>query len=80
MPDDPKAPEAHKAAAPAGPPDQAPPADLAPPAFLTAWLAQSHDLLAMTKRKAARVEGNLLPFMQHLQYVKDVLAAPRAGI
>ncbi|MGB7217666.1 MAG: NADH-quinone oxidoreductase subunit C [Vicinamibacterales bacterium] len=39
MPDDPKAPEAHKAAAPAGPPDQAPPADLAPPAFLTALSA-----------------------------------------
>jgi hypothetical protein len=38
-----------------------------------------HDLLAMTKRGVARVEGNLLPFMQHLQVVKDVLAAPREG-
>lgn len=36
-----------------------------------------HDLMALTKRGAARVEGNLHPFMANLQYVKDVLAAPR---
>jgi hypothetical protein len=37
-----------------------------------------HDIMALTKRGAARVEGNLQPFMANLQYVKDVLAAPRA--
>jgi hypothetical protein len=36
-----------------------------------------HDLFAMTKRGAATIEGNLQPFMANLQYVKDVLAAPR---
>ena len=36
-----------------------------------------HDLFAMAKRGAARVEGDLHPFMANLQYVKDVLAAPR---
>lgn len=36
-----------------------------------------HDLFAMTKGGHARVEGDLLPLMQHLRYVKDVLAAPR---
>lgn len=36
-----------------------------------------HDLMALTKRGAARVEGNLHPFMANLQYIKDVLAAPR---
>ncbi|HVY42446.1 MAG TPA: hypothetical protein VG966_05400 [Hyphomicrobiaceae bacterium] len=37
-----------------------------------------HDIMALTKLGAARVEGNLQPFMANLQYVKDVLAAPRA--
>jgi hypothetical protein len=36
-----------------------------------------HDLMALTKRAAARIEGNLQPFMANLQVVKDVLAAPR---
>lgn len=36
-----------------------------------------HDLMAMSKRGAARIEGDLQPFMANLQYVKDVLAAPR---
>ncbi len=36
-----------------------------------------HDLLALTKTGRARITGNLLPFMGNLQYVKDVLAAPR---
>lgn len=36
-----------------------------------------HDLFAMTKRGAARIEGDLRPLMAHLRYVKDVLAAPR---
>ena len=36
-----------------------------------------HDLFAMSKNGTAVIEGNLTPFMRHLQYVKDVLAAPR---
>jgi hypothetical protein len=37
-----------------------------------------HDIMALTKAGRARVEGNLVPFMGNLQYIKDVLAAPRA--
>ena len=37
-----------------------------------------HDLLALTKRKEATLEGDLHPFMTHLQYFKDLLALPRA--
>ena len=36
-----------------------------------------HDLLALTKREEASLEGDLHPFMTHLQYFKDVLALPR---
>jgi hypothetical protein len=36
-----------------------------------------HDLLALTKSGEAVLEGDLLPFMRHLQYFKDVLALPR---
>jgi hypothetical protein len=36
-----------------------------------------HDLLALTKREEATLEGDLHPFMAHLQYFKDVLALPR---
>lgn len=36
-----------------------------------------HDLFALMKRGEANVEGDLTPFMTHLQYFKDVLAAPR---
>ena len=36
-----------------------------------------HDLLALTKRGDAVLEGDLHPFMAHLQYFKDVLALPR---
>ena len=36
-----------------------------------------HDLFAMMKRKEMCVEGDLLPFMANLQYIKDLLAAPR---
>jgi hypothetical protein len=36
-----------------------------------------HDLLALTKRGQAVLEGDLHPFMAHLQYFKDVLALPR---
>lgn len=37
-----------------------------------------HDLLALTKVGRARIEGNLVPFMGNLQFIKDVLALPRA--
>jgi len=36
-----------------------------------------HDVFAMAKGGHAVVEGDLLPLMQHLRYVKDVLASPR---
>jgi hypothetical protein len=36
-----------------------------------------HDLLSLTKREEATLEGDLHPFMTHLQYFKDVLALPR---
>ena len=39
-----------------------------------------HDLLALTKRGEAALEGDLHPFMANLQYFKDVLALPRQYI
>lgn len=36
-----------------------------------------HDLFAMAKRGEAVIEGDLLPLMQNLRYVKEVLASPR---
>ena len=39
-----------------------------------------HDLLALTKREEATLEGDLHPFMAHLQYFKDVLALPRLHV
>ena len=36
-----------------------------------------HDVFAMAKAGHALVEGDLLPLMQHLRYVKDLLATPR---
>jgi hypothetical protein len=36
-----------------------------------------HDLLAMAKRGALAIEGDVRPFMANLFYFKDVLAAPR---
>jgi hypothetical protein len=36
-----------------------------------------HDLLALTKRGAAVLEGDIRPFMTNLQYFKDMLALPR---
>lgn len=38
-----------------------------------------HDLFALAKRGEMRIEGALQPFMAHLQYVKDMLSAPRHG-
>lgn len=36
-----------------------------------------HDLLALTKRGEAVLEGDIHPFMANLQYFKDLLALPR---
>ena len=36
-----------------------------------------HDLFALAKAGRLVLEGELLPVMAHLQYFKDVLAAPR---
>ena len=36
-----------------------------------------HDLFALTKRGAASIEGDLRPFLQNLQYFKDLLTLPR---
>jgi hypothetical protein len=51
------------------------------PAWAEFWKSEPrpgwHDLLALTKSGAASLEGDLLPFMTHLQYFKDVLALPR---
>jgi hypothetical protein len=38
-----------------------------------------HDLLSLTKRGEATLEGDIRPFMANLQYFKDVLALPRAA-
>jgi len=52
-----------------------------PAAFAAHWQAMPpagwHDLLALTKRGHASLEGDLHPFMAHLQYFKDLLALPR---
>ena len=37
-----------------------------------------HDLLSLTKRGEAPLEGAVRPFLANLQYFKDVLALPRA--
>jgi hypothetical protein len=36
-----------------------------------------HDLLALTKRGEASLEGDLHPFLSNLQFFKDLLALPR---
>lgn len=38
-----------------------------------------HDLLSLTKRGVAMLDGDIKPFMTHLQYFKDVLALPRGA-
>jgi hypothetical protein len=52
-----------------------------PAAWTEYWKAMPrpgwHDLLALTKRGEAVLEGDLHPFMTHLQYFKDLLALPR---
>jgi hypothetical protein len=39
-----------------------------------------HDLFALAKRGEMRFEGELHPFMAHLQYFKDLLALPRGDL
>lgn len=39
----------------------------------------THDLFALCKRGAMRIEGDLRPFMAHLQYFKDLVTLPREG-
>jgi hypothetical protein len=52
-----------------------------PAAWSEYWQAMPrpgfHDLLALTKRGEAVLEGDLHPFIANLQYFKDVLALPR---
>jgi len=36
-----------------------------------------HDVFALTRHNRMQIEGNLQPFMAHLQFVKDLLASPR---
>lgn len=36
-----------------------------------------HDIFALMRNGKLRIEGNLHPFMAHLQLVKDLLASPR---
>ncbi len=36
-----------------------------------------HDLFSMLAAGNLRLDGNLVPLMQHLQYIKDLLALPR---
>jgi hypothetical protein len=38
-----------------------------------------HDLLSLTKRGEAVLEGDIQPFMTNLQYFKDMLALPRVS-
>lgn len=38
----------------------------------------AHDIFALSKAGRLKISGNLVPLMGNLQYVKDVLAAPRA--
>lgn len=51
-------------------------------AWSTFWTAVPppgfHDLIAMVKMRALRVEGDQHPFMANLRYFKDLLALPRA--
>jgi hypothetical protein len=53
-------------------------------AWSTFWTAAPppgfHDLIAMIKMRALRVEGDQLPFMANLRYFKELLALPRAGV
>ena len=38
-----------------------------------------HDIFAMLPKQIARIDGELLPLMQNLQYFKDIIAKLRDG-
>jgi len=38
-----------------------------------------HDIFAMLPKQIARIDGDLLPLMQNLQYFKDIIAKLRDG-
>lgn len=52
-------------------------------AWATFWKAipppGHHDLIAMLKTRALRIEGDQQPFMANLRYFKDLLALPRVN-
>ena len=37
-----------------------------------------HDLFAMLSKKLIKIDGNIIPFMQNLQYFKDLIASNRS--
>ena len=39
-----------------------------------------NDIFAMTRYGHARIDGDVGPLLEHLRYVKEVLALPRVGI
>lgn len=39
----------------------------------------AHDLIAMIKTKALKLDGDQYPFMANLRYFKDLLSRPRAA-
>lgn len=51
-------------------------------AWRTFWTAVPppgfHDLIAMSKTRALKIEGDQHPFMANLRYFKDLLALPRS--
>lgn len=47
--------------------------EVAPPA---GW----HDVFALMRYGRMQIDGDLHPFMAHLQFVKDLLAAPRSEV
>jgi hypothetical protein len=52
-------------------------------AWSTFWTAAPppgfHDLIAMSKARALKIEGDQHPFMSNLRYFKDLLALPRSA-
>lgn len=40
---------------------------------------EAADIFGMKRAGRLAIEGNYLPFMRHLQVVKDILALPRAA-
>lgn len=51
-----------------------PPGSSVPSEHSAGW----HDVFALMRYGRMHIEGDLLPFMANLQFVKDLLAAPRS--